>query len=282
MTLTTSMLTQIRSDVKDDIEAIFGYSAIGESSTTPTAADTKLNLEVLRKAVTSWDESQADRVTASLQIGTTEANGNTVRETGWISAAAFSVDACDATTDWTDSADMTISLNSSTYKENSKALNLTKDGTSSVNASTSKTTTSRDFTSKNLSLWLYILDSTTLNLLATTDCITIRFGSDSSNYYQWTKDKADLSTGWNLIQALTSSNADSTTGSPSLTAMDYTFIQVTTAAAGSTWSAGAVIMDHIVLTSGTLYTRNTMTAITKTSDIQLYMDTQVIITVTET
>ena len=68
-------------------------------------------------------------------------------------------------------------------------------------------------------MYLYIKDTTTINLLATTDCFTIRYGNDSSNYYTWTKDKADLSTGWNYISGLTSANADSETGSVTLTQM---------------------------------------------------------------
>ncbi len=164
------------------------------------------------------------------------------------------IDDCDATTGWTDSADMTISVNSTTFKQGSGSLNLTKDGTASANASTSKTTTNRDFTSKDFSIWLYVLDQTTLDLFATTNCITLRFGSDASNYYQWTKNKADLAVGWNLIDQLTSANA-TPTGSPTITACDYTFVQITSVNAADTWSAGAVIMDDIKLASSDDYTK---------------------------
>lgn len=171
-----------------------------------------------------------------------------------------SVDTCEVVTGWTDSADMTISVNSSTYKEGDNALNLTKDATGSADASTSKTESSAlDFTSKELSVWLYIIDSTALNLLATSSCLTIRFGSDSSNYYEWQKDKADLATGWNLITGLTSSNADTTTGTPTLTACDYIFIQLTGLAAGTTWSAGDFIMDDIKIISADDYTKTLTT-----------------------
>lgn len=162
------------------------------------------------------------------------------------------VDDCDATTGWVDSADMTLSVNTSTYKQGTGALNLTKDAGASANASTSKTTTSRDFTSKELSIWIYIKDSTALAKLATTSCLTIRFGSDSSNYYYWTKDLADLAVGWNLINGLTSSTA-STTGSPAIAACDYTFIQLTATTAATTWSAGDMIMDDIKLISSDDY-----------------------------
>jgi len=152
------------------------------------------------------------------------------------------VDDCE-TADWTDSSDMTTSLNSTDFRIGANSLNLTKDGTASADASTSKTTTSVDFTSKRLEVFIYIDDQTTLDLFETTNCITIRFGSDSSNYSQWTKDKADLSVGWNYINNLTTTNRDSQTGTHSLTASDYTFIQITATASGDTWASGKVAMD---------------------------------------
>lgn len=167
-----------------------------------------------------------------------------------------SVDDCEATTGWTDSADMTVSLNTTTFKEADGSLNLTKDGTGSASASTSKTTTSRDFTSKELELWYYVDDTTTLDLHATSNCLTIRFGSDSSNYYQWTVDKASLSTGWNRISGLTSATA-TVVSSPTITACDYTFIQVTATGSGDTWAAGKVAMDDIKLVSSDDYLRST-------------------------
>lgn len=159
-----------------------------------------------------------------------------------------SVDDCEATTGWTDSADMTVSLNTSTYKEAAGSLNLTKDGTGSATASTSKTTTSRDFTSKELSAWVYIADATQLAKLATSACVEIRFGSDSSNYYSWTKDASFFATGWNLVDNLTSANA-TTTGSPAIAACDYTYIGVTATGAGISWVAGKMAMDDIKVIS---------------------------------
>ena len=164
------------------------------------------------------------------------------------------VDACDVTTGWTDSADMTLSVNSTTYKENALSLNLTKDGTGSATASTTKATTSLDFTSKDLSVWFYVADSTVLAQLATTSCVVIRFGSDSSNYYEWLKNASFFAVGWNLIRNLTSANADSTTGAPVLTACDYSYIATVATAAGQTWVAGKIIMDDWKLADSTDYT----------------------------
>ena len=160
-----------------------------------------------------------------------------------------SVDDCE-TADWSDSADMTTTLNSSTFKEGSNALNLTKDAGAAAIATTDKTTTSRDFTSKQLSLWLYIVDATAYAKLAVTDAVEIRFGSDNSNYYVYTRDAADLAVGWNLIY-FTSATADSTTGAPTITACDYSYIGIEADAAATVWSAGDFVMDDWKLGSST-------------------------------
>lgn len=282
MALTNNLFTQVRSDVKDDLEALFLYGAIGEDSTAADATDTELGKEVSRNAITAFDKtSQVDKVTISAEWGTTEANGASVAEIGWLSASDDLIEGCDAITGFTDSTDMTVSVNATEFKENDASLNLTKDGTSSTTASTSKTVTSINFTNKTLNLWLYIVDSTTLNYFAATDGVTIRYGNDASNYYQWTKDRADLAVGWNFIGLLNGANADSTTGTVTETAMDYFYIAIETTVSGDSWSAGDVIMDNIFATAGTLYQRDTITAINKTDDINLYLDDTITITVTE-
>ena len=166
-----------------------------------------------------------------------------------------SVDDCDATTSWTDSADMTIALNTTTFKEGTGSLSLAKDGTASAKASTIKTTTSRDFTSKEFHIWIYVNSQGTLDKFATTDCLTIRFGSDSSNYSQWTKDKSFFSVGWNLVDLLTTTNRDSQTGTHDLANSDFTFIQLTATGSGDTWAADEVLMDDIKLVSSGDYTK---------------------------
>ena len=163
-----------------------------------------------------------------------------------------SVDNCDATTGWTDSADMTVSVNTTTYKEGTGSLNLTKDGVASATISTYKTTTSLNFTSKELSIWIYIIDATALAKLTGSNCLTIRFGSDAANYYQWTKNSSDLAVGWNLIDKLTSATA-TTVGSPVITACDYTYIDLTATGAAIVWSAGDFAMDDIKLISSDDY-----------------------------
>ena len=281
MTLMTTLLTNVREDVIAYLDSKFTHGAIGRDTTAAVAGDTALGGEVLRKARESSDLTVTGKITTSLKIQTTEGNGNSIAETGWFDAAALLVDGADVTTGWTDSADMTVSQNTSTYVENTLALNLTKDGASTNIPNTCKTVTSRDFTSKKLSLWLYIDDQTTLDLFAVTNCVRIRYGSDATNYYQWDFNKSELAVGWNYLENLTSANADSTTGTPSLTAMDYFLIQIETALAPYSWAVGKVILDNIVVSSGDLLSRFILTAITKTDSINLYLDTTITVTVTE-
>lgn len=167
-----------------------------------------------------------------------------------------SVDDCD-TADWTDDAECTSSLNSTTYKEGDGALDIAKDGGAAATCETHKTTTSRDFTSKELSLWLYIKDATALaKLVGTgTPAVSIRFGSDGSNYYEWEKDITDLAVGWNLLDGLTSANADNTQGAPTIGACDYSYIEFEATAAAIVWSAGDFIMDDWKVISSGDYTK---------------------------
>ena len=157
------------------------------------------------------------------------------------------------TADWTDSADVTSTLNAVTFKEGSKSLALAKDATASATITINKTTTSRDFTGKDFSIWIYIIDATMLAKLAVSTCLSIRFGSDSSNYYEWEKDLADLAVGWNLIDGLTSANADTTTGTPSLAAMDYTYVEFVATGSAIVWSAGDLLVDDSKLISADDY-----------------------------
>ena len=67
---------------------MFTYGAIGTDNTTPTAADTALGAEVFRDTIDEFDSSVTNKVTASLIVATTEANGNAIAEVGWLDAVA--------------------------------------------------------------------------------------------------------------------------------------------------------------------------------------------------
>ena len=281
MTLSNDLLIATQQYAKDSIETSFLYCNIGEDSTASTPADTKLGSEILRVPVDSVDKSVTDTITVSAVIMPPQANGSTIREAGWNDTNYSLVDGCDAITGWTDSADMTTHLNTVTFWEGTGAIDLTKDAGAAALVTTYKTVTSRDFTDNNLGFILYIIDSAALAKLAATDALIVRYGSDDSNYYEWKYDNADLDTGKILINDLTSANADSTTGTPVLTTMDYFYIGLTADAAATVWSDGDFIMDAIQLYGGTQWDRNTVTAIGKTDDVMLYLDTSIKITVTQ-
>jgi hypothetical protein len=150
---------------------------------------------------------------------------------------------------------MVTTLNTTTYKVGLSSLNLTKTGTAGVSFYTEKNTTSWDFTSKEFSIWIFIDDAGTLAKLSVTDCLKIWFGNDSSNYFEWTKDRVDLSVGWNLIHDLTSLNG-AQTGTVTLNACDYTRIILETVNTTDTWSAGKFAMDDLKLISSGDYVKN--------------------------
>mgnify|MGYP006921318270 CR=1 FL=1 len=162
------------------------------------------------------------------------------------------VDACDATTGWSAGTDGSVALNSTDgeYIEGNGCLNLVKSGTTQTSVAFSKTTLSVDFTGKDLWVWIYITDLTNL---ATTACVTVRFGSDNSNYYSFAVDKADLVAGPNWI-VFNSSTATSTTGTPAIAACDYTAIVIVTSATSGTYTGNSVRLDHIQVAGASDYT----------------------------
>ena len=173
--------------------------------------------------------------------------------TGW--PTYTSVDSCDVTTNWTDSANMTVSVNTTNFKSGIGALNLTKDSVTTALTSTYKTTTSVDFTGKKLGFWFYINPAagTAYGKLAAAAALRVRFGSDSSNYYSWDFANTALlgqgllaaSTGWQYIEC-SMLNYTGKTGTPVLATCAYTYIGLT-ASDGTTitWSAGDFIIDQI-------------------------------------
>lgn len=151
------------------------------------------------------------------------------------------VDDCE-TADWTEGTDsIAETLNSSTFKEGSNALNLGKSGTSGTTMSYSKTTTSVDFTSKKLFVWVYV--TTLSDLVASGTAVTVRFGSDSSNYYYQDVAIGSLAAGWNLV-VLDQASPTGTTGSPVVASCDYSEIIFNTDLAADTITLGDVVMDY--------------------------------------
>ena len=171
--------------------------------------------------------------------------------TGW--PTYTSVDACDTATGWTanDSANMTTSANTTTFKSGVAALNLTKDSVTTALTSTFKTTTSVNFTGQKLTLWYYCASAAAYAKLAAAAAFIVRFGSDASNYFQWNFANTALlgqsltGAGWTQLEC-SQLNYTSKTGTPALATCAYTYLGLT-ASDGTTitWSAGDFIVDQI-------------------------------------
>ena len=82
MVLTNSLLTAARNDTVAFLGADMTHMAIGTGTTAPTSADTALTTEVFDDVIDEIDTSQVDRRSFTLQVGSGEANGNTIAEIG--------------------------------------------------------------------------------------------------------------------------------------------------------------------------------------------------------
>jgi hypothetical protein len=182
-----------------------------------------------------------------------------------------SVDACDATTGWTAGTDSAVSLNTTTYKEGTGALNIYKTGTSANALSASKTTTSRNFSSKDFHAWVYLTAVT--DLISAGTALSIRFGSDASNYWQRDYDVSTLADGWNLVVFDTSSPS-SQVGSPDGTSCDYTAVLLYTDLAADTIAAGRVIVDDLKLASDGDYLKSYETGYPLVDETNVEVETQ--------
>jgi hypothetical protein len=158
------------------------------------------------------------------------------------------VDDCEATTGWTADADTAVALNSTTFKIGSNALNFTKTGTTLSTATLYKTTTSVDFTDKNLHSWIYI-DTDEVSLAASGTAVEIRFGSDSSNYYYKQYTAVEYAALQNGNWADLYFDSTDSTGSPVITACDYYELILTLTATSEVWTAGSVILDDLKVAS---------------------------------
>lgn len=143
-------------------------------------------------------------------------------------------------TTWTAGTDTVLADNTTRFKENTKSMSIAKTGTTGTSMSATKTVTSRDFTSKRLNLWVYI--TALSDLVASGTALTVRYGSDSSNYYYLNVAIGSLSTGWNYI-TFTSATATGTTGSPTIAACDYLAIIFNTDLAADTIAADRILVD---------------------------------------
>lgn len=161
------------------------------------------------------------------------------------------VDSCDATTGWTAGApDSAVALNTSTYKEGTGSLTISKINTGTTSFFISKTTTSRDFTSKDFWMWVYIVDIT--DLVSAGTAMVIKFGSDSSNYYYYNVPITSLTNGWNYVTFNTTTKSG-TTGAPTIATCAYTQVLFNTDLTTDLVAANRIIIDDIKVASADDY-----------------------------
>ena len=209
----------------------------GSPSGQPKAAT--VWLDQIYESVHTWGTSNQGQLLYSGATGFYTSNAQ---------IAKLAVDSADATTGWSAGTDSAQALDTTRFKEGSGALDLTKTGTSGTTASTSKTTTSRDFTSAFFGAWVRISSSLLANLNSST-AVTIRFGSDSSNYYVKSYAASVFTAGWNYI-TFNKYNATSTTGTPVDATCAYTYVSFQVTSAGTTSSVGDFVFDDIATFTG--------------------------------
>lgn len=165
------------------------------------------------------------------------------------------VDSCDATTGWSASTDGSLATDSTAgeFIEGTACLELIKTATTVTGVTYSKTVTTTNFTGKDLWVWVNI-SSSALAQLASSSAVKVRFGTDSSNYYEKDYDASALSSGSQWL-TFNTGNATSTTGSPSSDSCAYFAIIITATAITATWSGNDIRLDHIHVAASADYYR---------------------------
>ena len=88
MTITSLLLTDIRNDAASRIVTNFTHCAIGTDNTAAVASDTTLGTEVFRDTIDTSSNPGTGIVTSSLRVLSTEANGNSIAEYGWLDSGS--------------------------------------------------------------------------------------------------------------------------------------------------------------------------------------------------
>ena len=175
-------------------------------------------------------------------------NSEGTNDLTWKNLVHVQLDAMDATTGWSASTDGSVTLNStpSQISEGSAALNLVKSGTTVAAVTYSKSlSTSYDFFDRSIYVDYYINANTDL---ASTDAIALRFGTNSSNYYEQTWDRSQLSSAaWNTLNFRRDDTGVTVTGSPGTSSLSYFAIVVTATTAATTIAAPDQRLDDLRL-----------------------------------
>jgi hypothetical protein len=89
--IVNSGLNQIRDFLNGDSPDPPSHLAVGTGTTAANASDTTLETEVLRKAVEKEEKATAGVIEYSVNIDSTEANGNNLSEIGIFNASSGGV-----------------------------------------------------------------------------------------------------------------------------------------------------------------------------------------------
>ena len=163
------------------------------------------------------------------------------------------IDACEATTSWSKSTDAIAVALSTDKLQGTYSLKLGKDGTSSDTFSYEKVlAASVSGTSLKLVNALKFDSQTTIDKI---DSITVTMGSggSASNSYAFSLSTAILSDEWKRFRFDITDSATVTTGTPSLSAINYIKIAFTTNNATDTIVSGNVLMDSWLFADTTTY-----------------------------
>lgn len=142
--------------------------------------------------------------------------------------------------------------NTSRYKEGAGVSDATAQNLIANNGNATKIWTIADLSSagtnitatKPFGLWVYIKDATAYNkLLSAGTALEIKLGSDTSNYYSYTRTAAQLSTGWNWVTSNTVNVEDLTETGTVAGNVDTFIIEIVTNNATDTFAAGDVVYD---------------------------------------
>lgn len=152
----------------------------------------------------------------------------------------------DVVGNWTDdsSAATTPTQNTANVREGTGSLNMGKDGTGSATFWYNNPLSSTIDCSKVTIFYVEfrIDNSTDLAKFTTNNCLTIKIGSDSSNYKSLSFDRADIFVGWQTITIVVSDMAD--TSSPNMSAVDFLEIRMVTTNSSDTITHGNLLLDY--------------------------------------
>lgn len=162
------------------------------------------------------------------------------------------VNDCDATTNWSGSTDavaVTVSTDDADYKTKTGGLDLGKSGTTEAFFTyTNSAVTSRSFENRYVCFFVKLASLTGLRTVDNGSAIQVRYGTDGTNYYQKTWYYNDLIAGWNFLYFKIGDREVTTSGSPTVSDMQYFQIRFDTAAASTTVTAGNFVLDNIFVT----------------------------------